>query len=393
MPYYFNLAPNYDLALTPRVLSDRGLQLDAEFRYLTAQQEGGVDGTYLPNDELRDRDRSYVHWGHLGDFARRWRVLVEAANASDNNYFEDFGQGSEGTSVVYLERDAQLRYYGTHWDLLGQLQNFQIIDQTIPEESRPYSRAPRLLARGRYEDGPLGLELRARRRGGVLPARRGRDRRARRRRACDHAGRIAGAGYYVVPRAAYRYTQYELGSVPVGGNNTPSRSVPSCSLDAGMIFERPSGRRNQRLLTFEPRVLYLYVPFRDQTELPVFDTGLPDLNIVQLFRRNRYVGADRLSDANQLSGRYDRAPARQRKRPTVPGCHPRGDLVLRGAARHLARRAGGRTREYSNLVGRAQPHRVPGLDREPRHRVGSGCHANRDRASSACSTVRRPFPS
>ena len=227
-------------------------------------------------------------------------MLVEAANASDTNYFEDFGQGSQGTSVVYLERDAELRYYGTHWDLLGQLQNHQIIDQAIPEESRPYSRAPRLLARGRYEDGPLGLSYALDgeavyflRDEGVTGGR------------VDVEPAISwpitGAGYYVVPRAAYRYTQYELGSVPVGGNNTPSRSVPSGSLDAGMIFERPSGRRNQRLLTFEPRVLYLYVPFRDQTELPVFDTALPDLNIVQLFRRNRYVGADRLSDADQLA--------------------------------------------------------------------------------------------
>jgi LPS-assembly protein len=89
--------------------------------------------------------------------------------------------------------------------------------------------------------------------------------------------------------------------VPAPGDNNPSRSAPIGSVDAGMIFERPAGRRGQRLLTFEPRVLYLYVPFRDQADLPVFDTALPDLNIVQLFRRNRYVGADRLSDSNQLS--------------------------------------------------------------------------------------------
>ena len=90
-------------------------------------------------------------------------------------------------------------------------------------------------------------------------------------------------------------------SVPEPGDNNPSRSAPIGSVDAGMIFERLAGRRGQRLLTFEPRVLYLYVPFRDQADLPVFDTALPDLNIVQLFRRNRYVGADRLSDSNQLS--------------------------------------------------------------------------------------------
>jgi LPS-assembly protein len=299
-PYYFNLAPNYDLTFTPRVLSDRGFEFDTEFRYLTEQQKGIVEAVYLPDDQLRDRDRSFIHWTHLGDFARRWRVLVDAANASDVNYFEDFGQGSEGTSVIYVERNAELRYYGEHWDLLGQVQNQQIIDQSIPEAVRPYSRVPRLLARGRYDHGPLGLSYALDGEAVYFPRDEG-----------VTGGRvdvepsiswpITGPGYHFLPRAAYRYTQYELGSVPAGGTNTPSRSAPIGSLDAGMIFERPAGRRGQRLLTFEPRVLYLYVPFRDQTELPVFDTGLPDLNIVQLFRRNRYVGADRLSDSDQLA--------------------------------------------------------------------------------------------
>jgi LPS-assembly protein len=299
-PYYFNLAPNYDLTLTPRILSDRGFQLDTEFRYLGDDQGGGVEAVYLPNDELRDRDRSFIHWSHVGDYWERWRLLVDAANASDTNYFEDFGQGSEGTSVIYVERNAELRYFGEHWNLLGQLQNHQIIDQAIPEEVRPYSRAPRLAARGLYEGGPLGLTYSLDGEAVYFPRDEG-----------VTGGRVdvepaiswpvTGAGYYFIPRGAYRYTQYELGSVPEPGDNSPSRSAPIGSVDAGMIFERTAGRRSQRLVSFEPRVLYLYVPFRDQADLPVFDTALPDLNIVQLFRRNRYVGADRLSDSNQLS--------------------------------------------------------------------------------------------
>jgi LPS-assembly protein len=348
-PYYFNLAPNYDLTLTPRVLSDRGFELDTEFRYLGEQMTGGVEAVYLPDDQLRDRDRSFLHWRHLGDFKERWRVFVDAANASDTNYFEDFGQGSEGTSVIYVERDAELRYYGEHWNLLGQVQNHQIIDQSILEEVRPYTRAPRLVASGRYDKGPLGLSYAldgeavyfARDEGvtggrvDVEPA---------------ISWPITGAGYYVVPRAAYRYTQYELGSVPTGGNNTPSRSAPIGSLDAGMMFERTSGRRAQRLLTLEPRVLYLYVPFRDQADLPVFDTALPDLNIVQLFRRNRYVGADRLSDSNQLSAgatvrMLDAESGRQYLSGTL------GEAWYFEAPRVTLPNEPVAVREYSNLVG------------------------------------------
>ena len=300
-PYYFNLAPSYDLLATPRYFSDRGLQLEGEFRYLGQESEGKVNGRYLPDDDLRDIDRSLFHWQHKGDFARHWRVEVDAANASDGNYFEDFGLGAEGTSVTYLERNAQVRYFGEHWSFLGQAQNFQTIDLSIPDETRPYSRAPRLLAHGLWADGPLGLEygldgeaVNFHRDDGLTGVR------------VDVAPALRlpfrRPGLYVEPAAAYRFTRYNLSDTEPGQETSPDRGAPVLSLDAGLALERPVGDNAKRILTLEPRLLYLYVPFRDQTDLPIFDTGLPDLNLVQLFRLNRYVGADRLSDANQVSG-------------------------------------------------------------------------------------------
>lgn len=300
VPYYLNLAPDYDLTLMPRLYSDRGVNMESEFRYLGRRHRGELSGRYLPGDDLRDRDRSLVHWQHRGDFARHWRLDVNAANASDDNYFEDFGLGPDGTSVIYVERNAELRYYDDHWLLLGQFQNFQTIDETIPELFRPYSRVPRFIAQGSREKGLLGLDYRIDselvnfiRDDGLTGAR------------FDVQPELRlplrGAGVYVEPAAAYRYTTYELDDVPLGQSLSPSRAAPVMSVDSGMLFERTAGKRSQRLQTLEPRILYLYVPFRDQADLPVFDTGLPDLNLVQLFRRNRYVGADRLSDANQLS--------------------------------------------------------------------------------------------
>jgi LPS-assembly protein len=106
---------------------------------------------------------------------------------------------------------------------------------------------------------------------------------------------------FLTPALGWRYTRYSLRDRSPGEPENPERSAPIASLDAGLIFERGSGSHGQRTQTFEPRLLYVYVPFRDQTALPVFDTGLPDLNLIELFRKNRYVGADRLSDANQLS--------------------------------------------------------------------------------------------
>jgi LPS-assembly protein len=108
-------------------------------------------------------------------------------------------------------------------------------------------------------------------------------------------------GFFVRPGIAWRYTEYELSDTAPGQPTSQSRSLPIFSFDTGMMFERDSGSRGQRRQTLEPRLLYLRVPFRQQDDLPLFDTGLPDLNLIQLFRTNRYVGADRVSDANQLS--------------------------------------------------------------------------------------------
>jgi LPS-assembly protein len=299
-PYYFNLAPQFDLTATPRYFSDRGLNLEGDFRYLGRESHGSLFGTYLPGDDLRNLDRSLIRWDHVGDFASHWRAEVAAANASDEFYFEDFGLGSEGTSVTYLERNAQLRYFGDHWSLLGQFQNFQTIDQSIADETRPYSRVPRLLGRGRWYEGPSGFAygvdgelVNFVREDGLVGVRLD--------VTPDVRWSWRRAGFYVEPAAAYRYTQYELDHVEPGQESAPTRGAPILSFDTGMAFERPTGDGGERLLTLEPRLLYLYVPFRDQTDLPIFDSGRPDLNLVQLFRRNRYVGADRLGDANQVS--------------------------------------------------------------------------------------------
>src|SRR5262249_44876320 len=101
---------------------------------------------------LRDRDRSLLEWKHRTDFWDDWRLTVDAANASDQYYFEDFALGPEDSSVTYLNRNLTLEHFGAHWDLLAQLQNFQTMDQTIPESGRPYSELPRLVGRGRWDD-------------------------------------------------------------------------------------------------------------------------------------------------------------------------------------------------------------------------------------------------
>jgi LPS-assembly protein len=299
VPYYFNLAPNYDLTLTPFLLSRRGFGLGADFRYLTPRSRGKIDTDYLPSDDLYGDDRRLSTLVHRTDFTDSLRFDANLADASDDRYFEDFGLGPDGTSITFLDRNMRLAWLGDGWRLDGLVQDFQVIDRDVVPLDRPYSRLPQLVFAGLWPM-PGGLEasfdaetvwfdrdvgvtgLRA----DALP---------------QLAWGLRGSGYHLEPSAAFRATAYELSNTAPGDDDSPTRTAPILSLDAGLVFEREAGERRQFVHTLEPRLRYTWIPFRDQEDLPLFDTALPDLNLVQLFRTNRYVGADRLGDANELA--------------------------------------------------------------------------------------------
>ena len=300
IPYYFNLAPNYDLTLTPRLLSQRGVGSDLRFRYLTGRSHGEIGGRYLPGDDETDSNRGFAQYVHRTSFTDRLRLDSDFAWASDDRYFEDFGLGPDGTSVSYLDRHVNLAWLGRHWRLDGRVQQFQTIDTTVDLLSRPYARAPQLTFTG---DWPLGgsrfvagVDSEAvwfERDEGVTGLR------------VDIAPRVAwrlgGPGWHFEPSAAFRATGYDLKYTAPGADDTPTRDAPVLSLDAGLVFERAAGERRRLLQTIEPRMRYTWIPFREQDALPVFDTAVPDTNLVQLFRTNRFVGGDRLGDANEVA--------------------------------------------------------------------------------------------
>jgi LPS-assembly protein len=301
VPYYFNLAPNYDLTLTPGILSARGVQLGAEFRYLTAASHGQLEANFLPDDKAENHDnRGYIHFIDVTDLRHGLRFDADITTVSDSNYFSDFAVGSEQTSVTYLERRAEVQYYDDYWRIRGQLQNFQTIDITVDPGERPYSRVPRIQAAGLFpllgghlefaldgeatnflrEVGPTGVRL------DVSPEIRWSSR---------------SSGYFFEPAVGYHFTQYDLENATLGEPSTPTRTLPYARLDTGLVFERDAGSVGQRTQTLEPRMVYSYVPYRNQDRLPIFDTALPDLNLTELFRTNRYVGDDRIGDTNQMA--------------------------------------------------------------------------------------------
>ena len=300
VPYYWNIRPNVDFMAEPVYYGKRGVDFAGSLRYLTQRQRGTLDFNFLPSDNVEGIDRTHLHLEHIAELPGDWRFRIDATDVGDSSYFEDFAHGPEGTSVPFTERLAEASYRDENWNVRAQIQDFQTIDEDLPSDDRPYARTPRVLASGDWDLGLGAVDygfdaefVNFERNVGVTGWR------------MDVLPRVGfdwtAPGFFVRPSAGFRYTQYSLKDAVPGTDESPTRSLPLASLDAGLVFERTAGSHGQRRMTLEPRALYLYAPFRDQSELPLFDTGLPDLNLVQLFRANRYVGADRVNDANQVA--------------------------------------------------------------------------------------------
>ena len=306
-PFYWNLAPNYDALLTPRYLSKRGVQANVETRYLTQKSLGSANVSYLDDKEFDD-DRYLVSLNHQHIFSPSLNFNGTYNKASDDLYFEDLGDSIGISSTQRLERRGDLNYnanhFGGNWDGLLRVQQFQIVDQTVAPEDFPYKRLPQVLLRNTYNYLPVGFEFNSE--GEWVSFEHDDLVQGERLNLYTELSRpFSTPGYYLTPSMRWRYTNYDLSNSEQDPNNTDfpnsiSRTLPSFSVDSGLIFEKLVSESAYRQ-TLEPRLYYLYTPFRDQENIPTFDTGEFEFSYSQLFRDNRFTGPDRIGDANQLT--------------------------------------------------------------------------------------------
>ena len=297
LPYYWNIAPNYDATITPRQLTSRGLQLETQFRYLTPRNDGVIGADYLADDSTVNKARHQMRLKHRTLFENGWRNRIDYREVSDNQYFEDLGGSQSISSITHLNRSVRFDYFSERFSLFGQLQDYQTIDDAILPVDEPYRRVPQLLASGSWPVSFLRLGARAE----VVNFDRDEGVAGWRVNAAPSLEiPIARPGWFITPAVSLDYTRYQLSDTLPGTETDPTRTVPIASLDTGMVLERSLSGTN-RLQTIEPRLLYVNIPYRDQAGLPVFDTINPDINLVQLYRKNRFLGIDRIGDTEQIS--------------------------------------------------------------------------------------------
>ncbi len=349
-PYYLNLAPNYDATLEPRIATQRGLMLDGQFRYLDAADKAQIDFNYVPHDNEVDnelakyaaqeasgqnllaspldisRQRYALRIQDVSSFSANWGAAVNINRVSDKQYFQDYGDNLTTSATSLLPSSAYLNGRGSWWSASFGGDSAQVTQPYLSEAFEPYQRLPRAIFQaehnlfGNLEAGVNSEYVNFRKSPYDIVA-------ATPIPSFQHVDAIEGqrvdlypylaypietAGYFIRPEIGVRYTSYDLHNLqgysltnPAGpqfSNHSPTRSVPIFDLDAGMTFERTAnffgGDFTQ---TLEPRLYYLRVPYRNQADLPIFDTQLPTFDFPSLFRTNTFTGADRQSNANNLT--------------------------------------------------------------------------------------------
>ncbi len=299
IPYYFNLAPNYDATLYPRLLSKRGFQLGSEFRYLLENGQGENRLEYLPDDKVVDRSRWSVALDNTYRLSPHTQAGMQYNEVSDDDYFRDLSNLISITSVTHLNREAWVTTQHDSWRAELRAQSFQTLqDSTADPIPEPYGRLPQArlgLTKTFANKLEFNLESEATR--------------------FTHSALTEGTRVlayptlrlpmttsfgFVTPQIGWHSTYYALDDSQPDRNIT--RNLPILSVDSGIVLERPfsfAGRSYEQ--TLEPRAYYVYAPFREQNDIPIFDTAQLDFSYAQMFTENQFIGGDRVNDANQLT--------------------------------------------------------------------------------------------
>lgn len=341
VPYYFNIAPNRDLTLFPKYIARRGFQLGADARYLEKDFAGQTKVEFLPNDKETKTNRYSIASLHTQSLTSRASLSWNINAASDDDYATDFSRNLSTSTQRLLLRDVLFSYGGSFWSASARASSYQVLQDVRSPIGRPYARLPQLNFLAARQD-VNGFDWTA-----TGEATR-----------FWHPDLVRGEryvvnptlsypivrpGYFVTPKVSLHSTSYSVENPLARTSASYNRTLPTFSLDSGLIFERETNIFGEAATqTLEPRLFYVKTPYRDQSQFPVFDSAEADLSFAQIFSENRFIGNDRISDANQLTtalvSRYIEASGAERLRValaqrfyfedqkvTMPGVVPQGD--------------------------------------------------------------------
>nr|WP_315480183.1 LPS-assembly protein LptD [uncultured Rhodoferax sp.] len=311
VPYYWNIAPNRDATITPTLMTARGVDLGGEFRYLEPTYAGVLRANYMPSDKLRSADRWGASVNQTGTVDTGWpevgqvSYLLNVNRVSDDNYWRDFTGSSNGTLTQrLLPSNGSVSWSQGPYSLSASVLKWQTLQDPTAPIVPPYDRVPQLVAsytqtndhgfdwslQGDFTqfeaDRTLTLQPNAQRVVGLAQV----------------SYPWLGSAGFVVPKLQLHTAAYQFDAMLADGTRSADSTVPTFSLDAGLVFERDTSYWGQNMVqTLEPRLFYVRTPYRNQSLLPNYDTGANDFNFATIFTENAYGGHDKISDNNLLT--------------------------------------------------------------------------------------------
>jgi LPS-assembly protein len=313
-PYYFDIAPNRDATVTTHVMSQRGIAVDTEFRYLERDYSGQVRLNLMPSDKLRDQKRWGLSSQHSGsidtglDSVGRIGLGLTLNRVSDDNYWRDFPRSGLALTQRVLPSTGVLSWGRGNFSMSALVQRWQ----NLMDVASPYNISPQIAMNyGQWSPEGLDWSLAARTtrfesdfsrvaslvNAGVLP------RNGERSFLQAQVSRpwIRPWGF-LTPKVQLHATRYQMDRALDNGAFAVNRVLPTFSLDSGLVFERETRWFGRNVLqTLEPKAFYSRTPYKDQSMLPVYDSGATDFNLSTIYSENTYVGHDRLVDNDALT--------------------------------------------------------------------------------------------
>ncbi len=296
LPYYFNLAPNYDATVTTSLLKDRGVKFDNEFRYLIKNHQGTINYDFLPGDSAYDNQfRDYFEIKHHTTLDQFSKINLVAEGVSDSDYFDDFSTSLEDSTRSALQRRLEIVRSEGNWSASAAVEDYQILDVT----DAPYARLPEIKLSYHPKSKPMefkvGLDSEL-----VYFEKNHATTGTRADLKLFVSKKWGNDGWFVKPRLSLEHTVYSLNT---NDNKLINRTLPIFTLDSGLFFDREIKIQDKSYTqTLEPRLFYIKTPYKDQSDIPIFDTAKINFSATnQLFSENRFTGKDRIADNDQLT--------------------------------------------------------------------------------------------
>ncbi len=300
LPYYWNIAPNQDATFAPRIMRKRGLMLNNEYRYLSGTYGGELHLDVLPNDAVSKSDRERFALKHNQSLANGINGYVNFNRVSDDAYFRDLADAVNATSQANLLREGGINFNLNSWTGVARIQRYQTLQDPAAAIVVPYARLPQLTLNTQQSISSAKITF------------------ASEFVSFSHPTSVNGSrlvinpsvsyplvddpAFYITPKVALHSTEYAMGANNTTGMPNASRVLPIYSVDSGIAFERDTNMfGGDYLQTLEPRLFYVYIPYRNQDQLPNFDTAQADFSFTQIFTENRFFGSDRIGDADQVT--------------------------------------------------------------------------------------------